>query len=81
MITSTSLSHPTTIKRIKRQLWLCKLESMSKHKRSTQYVKNKHGNNFLRIDLYPNGELVCYASNGVMKNYASIVIKAIEGGI
>lgn len=78
MITQTSLSNPRFLKRIRRCLWLAKLESMTKHKRSTVYVKNRKGCNSLRIDYYPSGELAVYAAGAGMKNYANMVIDALN---
>ena len=70
--------HPKIKKKISRAMWLCKLESLSKHKRATAYVKNRRGDAFLRLDMEPSGEIICYASGCGMRNYASIVIKALE---
>lgn len=78
MITQTSLNNPRFINRIKRHIWLARLESMAKHKRSTQYVKNRKGHNSLRIDFYPDGELAVYAAGQGMRNYANMVIDALD---
>lgn len=78
MITSTSLSHPKFLKRIKRALWLAKLQSMKTGKRATEYVQNRKGNNVLRIDVFATGELVCYVAGRGMQNYSSVVLKALD---
>lgn len=77
MITQTSLNHPKTIKRIKRALWLAKLAACKNGQRGTEYVKNKKGNNYLRIDVYKTGELQCYASR--QQNVTALIKKALEG--
>ncbi len=80
MITSTALMNPKFLKRIKRSVWLARLESIAKRKRATVYVKNRKGNNALRIDYYPSGELVVFAAGMGMKNYASLIIDALDNG-
>lgn len=79
MITKTSLNNPRFAKRIKRMFWLAKMEAIKTKKRSTQYIKNRHGDNCIRIDVFPSGELVAYASNGGMKNYASLLVDVVNG--
>lgn len=78
MITSTSLSHPKFLKRIKRALWLAKLQSLKTGKRSTEYVKNRKGNNVLRIDMFASGEMVCYIAGRGMNNYSAMITKVLE---
>ena len=79
MITKTSLNNPKFAKRIRRSFWIAKMEAIKTKKRSTVYVKNKKGNNSLRIDYYPQGELVVYGSGSGMKNYASLIVDIVEG--
>lgn len=80
-ITASSLSHPTTVRHIRQALWLCKLE-LCKQKRqakecqAVQYVKNKKGENFLRIDLRNGGNVVAYGIGG--KDYSKAVISALQ---
>lgn len=79
MITKTSLNNPRFAKRIKRMFWLAKMEAIKTKKRSTYYVKNRKGNNCIRLDVYPNGELVAYTAGGGMKNYASLLVDIVNG--
>ena len=79
MITKTSLNNPKFAKKIRRAFWLAKMETIKTKKRSTQYVKNRKGNNCVRLDVYANGELVAYTANGGMKNYASLLVDIVEG--
>ena len=79
MITKTSLKNPRFAKRIKRMFWLAKMESIKAKKRSTQYIKNRKGSNCIRLDVYPNGEMVAYVANGGMKNYASLLVDIVNG--
>lgn len=79
MITVTSLKNPKFAKRIRRSFWLCKMEAIKSNKRATTYVKNKKGNNSLRLDYYPTGELVVFAAGQGMKNYANLVVDIVEG--
>ena len=78
MITQTSLNNAKFLKRIKRQLWLCKLESMTTHKRATTYVKNRKGNNCLRLDVHRDGSLSAYAAGCGNKDIAKIILKALD---
>lgn len=78
MITSTSFLNPKFCKKVRRSLWLAQMQAIKTKKRSTEYVKNRHGNAVLRLDVLPSGELTVYASGCGMKNYASIVLKALE---
>lgn len=79
MITRTSLTNPTFAKRIRRIFWLAKMEAIKTKKRSTHYVKNKKGNNCLRVDVYPGGEMAAYAAGGGTKNYASLLVDIVGG--
>lgn len=79
MITKTSLNNPRFAKRIKRTFWLAKMEAIKTKKRSTHYVKNRHGDNCIRLDVYPDGEMVAYAANGGMKNYARLILPIVSG--
>ena len=79
MITRTSLNNPRFAKRIKRTFWLAKMEAIKTKKRSTHYVKNRHGNNCIRLDVFPSGEMAAYAAGGGMKNYASILVDIVNG--
>ena len=79
MLTKTSLNNPKFAKRIRRAFWLCKMEAIKSNKRATVYVKNKKGNNSLKIDYYPKGELVVYGSGSGMRNYAGLIVDIVEG--
>lgn len=52
----TALKHPTIARKIRRAVWLAKLEAMRKHKdghsfsRGKQYVENRKGHNIMRVD-------------------------------
>lgn len=78
MITSTSLSHPKFLKRIRRCLWIAQLTSMKTGKRCTEYVKNRNGRAVLRLDVYKDGSLAVYCSGSGSKDYSSVVLKALE---
>lgn len=79
MITCTSLNNPKFAKKIRRAFWLAKMQGIKTKRRSTEYVENRHGNNSLRIDYYPYGEMVCYASGAGLKNYASLILPIVSG--
>lgn len=79
MITKTSLNNPKFAKKIRRNFWLCKMEAIKTKQRATVYVQNRYGNNSLRIDVYPSGEMVCYSAGGGMKNHASLIVDIVEG--
>ena len=79
MINATSLSHPKIQKKIRREYWLLKMQAIKTKQRAVGYVKNRKGNNFLRIDVHPSGELVCYAAGMGMRNYVSVVLPIVEG--
>ena len=79
MLTKTSFNNPKFAKRIRRSFWLAKMETIKTNKRATYYVKNRKGNNSLRIDYYPQGELVVYSSGAGMRNFASLVVEIVEG--
>ncbi|UZS00844.1 hypothetical protein [Pseudomonas phage vB_PsaM_M1] len=78
MITSTSLSHPKFLKRIKRALWLAKLQSMKTGRRSTEYVVNRSGRNVIRLDVYKDGSMSAYASGMGSKDISKMILKALE---
>lgn len=78
MLTKTSFNNPRFTKKIRRSLWLAQMQAIKTKKRSTEYVKNRKGNAVLRLDVLPSGELTVYASGCGMKNYASVVLKALE---
>jgi hypothetical protein len=78
MITSTSLLNPKFAKRIKRALWLAKLQSMKTGKRCTEYVKNRNGRNVIRLDVYSDGSMAAYASGRGSKDMSAVILKALE---
>lgn len=78
MITSTSLLNPKFLKRLRRSLWLAKLQSMKTGKRATQYVKNRHGNACIRLDVFSDGGMSAYASGSGSRDYSSLILKALE---
>ena len=78
MITSTSLLNPKFAKRIKRALWLAKLQSMKTGKRCTEYVKNRNGRAVIRLDVYSDGSMSAYASGSGSRDYSSMIIRALE---
>lgn len=77
MITSTSFKHPTFIKRIKRALWLAKLQSLKTDYRCTEYVQNRNGRNVLRLDVKGNTLVAAYASGTGSKDYTAVINQAI----
>lgn len=79
MITSTSLMNPKFAKKIRRAFWLAKMQSIKTKQRATGYIQNRKGNNALRIDVYPSGELVVYSAGGGMKNYAQLILPIVSG--
>lgn len=79
MITSTSLSHPKFLKRIRRSLWVAQLTSMKTGKRCTEYVKNRDGRNVIRLDVYKDGSMSAYASGMGSKDISKMILKALEG--
>ena len=80
MFTSTSFNNPKFAKKIRMAFWLAKMQGIKTKQRATCYVKNRYGNNTLRIDYYPtSGEMVCYSAGSGMKNYASLIIDIVEG--
>ena len=78
MITSTSLLNPKFAKRIKRSLWLAKLQSMNTGKRATEYVQNRNGRNVIRLDMYKDGSMAAYASGSGSKDISKIILKALD---
>lgn len=78
MITSTSLNNPKFAKRIRRALWLAKLQSLKTGKRSTQYVVNRKGNRVLRLDVEGVTLQVAYASGCSSKDFSKMINKALD---
>jgi len=78
MITITSLLNPKFAKRIKRALWLAKLQSMKTGKRSTEYVQNRYGRTVIRLDVYPKGDMSAYASGMGSKDISKMILKALD---
>lgn len=78
MFTQTSFSNPKFLKRLRRSLWLAKLQSIKTGKRSTEYVKKWRGNVCIRLDVYSDGSMAAYASGMGSKNYSAMIIKALE---
>lgn len=71
MLTLTSLKHPTIAQKLKRAVWLAKLEAFAMLKkqgypqRAKQYVANRKGNNILRIDWHTTTGLTAYGDCSV----------------
>ena len=78
MITSTSLLNPKFAKRIKRALWIAKLQSMKTGKRCTEYVQNRNGRNVIRLDVYKDGSMSAYASGMGSKDISKMILKALD---
>lgn len=78
MFTITSFSNPKFIKRIRRSLWLAKLQSMKTNKRSTEYVVNRNGRNVIRLDVYKDGSMSAYASGMGSKDISKMILRALE---
>jgi hypothetical protein len=78
MFTQTSFNNPKFAKRIKRGLWLAKLQSMKTGKRSTEYVKNRKGSACIRIDVYSDGSMAAYASGMGSKDISKMILKALD---
>ena len=79
MISSTSLKHPKFARKIRAEYWILKMQAIKTKQRAVGYVKNRKGNNVLRIDVYSSGEVVCYAAGQGMKNYASLILPIVSG--
>jgi hypothetical protein len=79
MFTQTSFSNPTFIRRIRRALWLAQLQSLASGKRSTEYVKNRKGNNVLRLDVQGVTLQAAYATGCSSKDFSKTINKALEG--
>lgn len=62
MITKTSLKHPTIHKRIKRSIWLATMQAIKTGEKATEYINNRKGSKVLRVDVFADGKIVCYAS-------------------
>ena len=68
----TALKHPTIVRKIRRAIWLAKLEAHAKVRdcrkaqkgiaqyRGTQYVENRKGHNIMRVDWYYGSGVVVY---------------------
>jgi len=78
MFTQTSFTNAKFAKRIKRALWLAKLQSMKTGKRCTEYVKNRKGNACIRIDVYSDGSMSAYASGMGSKDISKMILSALE---
>ncbi|MGL5013072.1 MAG: hypothetical protein ACRC6V_02120 [Bacteroidales bacterium] len=78
MFTQTSFSNPTFIRRIRRALWLAKLQSLKTGKRSTQYVVNRKGNSVLRLDVQGVTLQAAYASGCSSKDFSAMINKALQ---
>lgn len=78
MITYTSLLNPKFLKRLRRSLWLAKLQSMKTNKRSTEYVVNRKGNACIRLDVYKDGSMSAYASGMGSKDISKMILTALE---
>lgn len=79
MITQTSLNNPKFAKKVRRSFWLAKMEAIKTKERATCYIKNRKGNNSLRIDVYPKGDFVAYSAGNGSKNCANLIIGILEG--
>ena len=79
----TALRHPTAIKQLRRALWLARLEVIKKKKmgltfvKSTQYVANRKGNYYLRVDVYGDNTVTVWGDNS--RDVTSTVFRAIIG--
>lgn len=78
MFTQTSFTNAKFAKRIKRALWIAKLQSMKTGKRSTEYVQNRHGRNVIRLDVYKDGSMSAYASGMGSKDISKMILKALD---
>jgi hypothetical protein len=78
MFTQTSFSNPTFIRRIRRALWLAKLQSLASGKRSTEYVVNRNKRTVLRLDVKNASLVAAYASGTGSRDYTSIILNALE---
>jgi len=77
MITTTSLTHPTMAKRLRRAIYLAKSgygHLMGGHGNRV-YLQNRKGHNIMRIDC-KNGELVVYGEES--RNITAIVLGALR---
>lgn len=79
MMTKTSFNNPKFAKKIRRQYWILKMQAIKTKQRATGYVKNRHGNNVLRLDVTTQGELICYASGQGMRNYTRLILPIVSG--
>lgn len=78
MFTQPSFNNPKFAKRIKRALWLAKLQSMKTGKRCTEYVQNRHGRNVIHLDVYKDGSMSAYASGMGSKDISKMILKALD---
>lgn len=74
MYNVTSLQHPTIKTKIKRAIWLAKLESV-KNGRGTQYISNRNGHNIIRIDYYYHSGIVAYGDQA--RNITNTIKQAL----
>ena len=56
----TMIKHPTVLRRIRAALWLGRMEAIKTGERVKHYISNRKGNNFLRVDVYPNGKIAIW---------------------
>ena len=78
----TAFQHPTIKRKIRRAIWLAKLEVTKERKKNSrklhhavQYVQNRKGNNILRIDYNSAGFLTVWGD--LCRNITPMVVEAM----
>lgn len=77
MLTTTSLTHPTMAKRLRRAIYLARSgygHLMNGHGNRV-YLQNRHGQNIIRISCI-NGEIIAYGEES--KNITAVVMQALK---
>lgn len=77
----TALQHPTIKRKIRRALWLAKLECLKEQRDGNpfacgrQYVQNRHGHNIMRVDYWPLTGIKVWGDQS--RNITSMVVAAL----
>ena len=75
--------HPSVIKTIRRALWLARLECKRKAKagskwaKGTQYIANRKGLLYLRVDVYHDGTVCIWGD--ASRDVTQTIFRAIIG--
>lgn len=80
-----TFKHPKVICAIRFALWLARLEAKKKSKqfsgfvKGTQYVRNRKGNNYLRVDVYGDGVVRIFGDQS--RDVTGIVLQSALLGV